>query len=102
MRETARSLLGVAVMSLPLVGFSFTSAESHSFYSRACCSGYDCAPVREMQRLPDGSLIVTNENGDTATFPPGFEIKIPEDGRRHAYISPYTKRPICLYLPAEI
>src|SRR5690606_13054007 len=95
----------VAVMSLLFVGvcsFSPPAAEGHSWYDLHCCKGYDCAPIREMQRMPDGSLVVTNENGDTAVFPPGFPIQEPQDGKRHACISPYSKKPICLYLPAEI
>lgn len=62
----------------------------------------DCAPIVEMQRLPDGSLAVTNKHGDSAVFPAGFPIKEPQDGKRHACIGKYNKRPICLYLPAEI
>lgn len=96
----------VAQMSLLLLSVcSFSApdlADAHSFYDPHCCSGYDCAPIKSLQRLPDGSMIITNENGDTATFPAGFPIKEPEDGGRHACISPYSKKPICLYLPAEI
>lgn len=105
MLRTGKFALGVAVMSLPLAGissFCAPPAKAHSWYPRSCCNGYDCSPIKSLQRLPDGSMIITNENGDTATFPAGFEINIPEDGRRHACISPYSKRSICLYLPAEI
>lgn len=73
MLRIGKFALGVAVMSLPLAGISSfcAPAESHSWYSSACCSGYDCSPIKSLQRLPDGSMII-------------------------------TKRPICLYLPAEI
>src|SRR5690554_148569 len=102
MREYARSLLGVALLSLCAVAFSFTSAESHSWYPAACCSGYDCGEIVDLKRLPDGSMLITNEHGDTAVFPKGFHIQEPQDGKRHACISKYGKQPICLYLPAEI
>lgn len=89
--------LGIVLALAALVG----PAKAHSWYPRECCSGYDCAPISDMLRLPDGSLVITNTNGDQTVFPPGFRIRIPEDDGRHACIAPFTKRPICLFLPAE-
>lgn len=77
-------------------------AWAHEWYDPACCSGMDCAEIQSMTRLADGSLYVINKHGDSATFPAGFPVKEPEDGKRHACIGKYSKRPICLYLPAEI
>ena len=102
MQRKVTNAVTVAQMSLLLLAVCSFSAAAHSWYPSNCCSGYDCAPIKSLQRLPDGSMIITNENGDTATFPAGFPIRQPQDGGRHACISPYSKKPICLYLPAEI
>lgn len=104
MLTTCKLSIGVAYMSLLFAGVSSFSApaESHSWYPRSCCSGYDCGEITDLKRLPDGSMLITNEHGDTAVFPKGFLIRQPEDGKRHACISKYGKQPICLYLPAEI
>lgn len=97
-----RKVTTVAQMALLFTAGSTFSASAHSWYPRFCCSGMDCGKIESMTRMPDGSLIITNEHGDTATFPPGFHIKEPEDGGKHACISKYSKQPICLFLPAEI
>lgn len=94
-----RVIIG-AVLTIACIAWT-PSAGAHEWYPPECCSGYDCAPISEMERLPDGSLLVSNTNGDSTVFPAGFQVRIPEDDGRHACIAPYTKRPICLFLPAE-
>lgn len=104
MQRKAKFALSVAHLALFFVAaYSFSpAAMGHSFYPTYCCSGHDCAPIKEMSRLPDGSLVITNENGDTAIFPKGFEIKAPQDDKEHACISKYGKQPLCLFLHARI
>lgn len=77
-------------------------APSGMSYPPECCSNRDCAPITSMKLLPDGSREVVNGNGHTATFPPGFHIRYPSDGKTHACIHPTAGTPLCLFLPTEI
>lgn len=80
-------------------------AAAHSFYSKRCCDGKDCAPVERIEFLGNGAVKATTKHG-TVVFPPGFKMLPSQDGRFHACMRHYAEwgdsrlRGICLYAPA--
>lgn len=95
----ASIILLVMMVQLVLASNLFAhEAPSGMRYPFECCSNRDCAPITNMTMLPDGSRRITNGNGDTAIFGSRFPIRIPEDGRDHACITPGVGTPLCLFM----
>jgi len=73
-----------------------TPVKAHEFYSIACCSGDDCAP------LPDGTVKVTplGYEWDGELFPLSDpRIKVSPDGKYHGCEYKHVKHKPCLYVP---
>jgi hypothetical protein len=76
-------------------------ASAHDWYSPACCSGQDCAPI------PSGTRVTASPNGYDVVFPSGErvffareKVQPSQDGQIHACIGLSARTPYCLYLPA--
>lgn len=76
-------------------------ASAHDWYSPACCSGQDCAPI------PSGTRVTASLNGYDVVFPSGErvffardKVQPSQDGEIHACIGISARTPYCLYLPA--
>jgi hypothetical protein len=62
----------------------------------------DCQPADSVQRLPDGTLVLTH-GPIKVRVPPGFPIEPSPDGRSHfcIYDSGWGPEPRCVFLPPE-
>jgi hypothetical protein len=92
-----------------LLGLLPGVAFAHSFYSAACCSTYDCAPVPvHAVQITDEGYVVTLYPGEhpmvkdgvfISTVPYGSELRS-EDQDFHACVVPSDAGVIrCLYVP---
>jgi hypothetical protein len=88
-----------ACLLFPLMGSD--GAHAHDWYSPACCSGRDCAPI------PSGTKVTASPNGYDVVFPSGErvffsrdKVQPSQDGEIHACIGISARTPYCLYLPA--
>ena len=73
-------LIGFPI-SLAFVALNAGEIKAHDWYPYECCNGLDCAPVEEVQPLPEG-LLVTSKYG-TAIVPSTTEMRPSPDGRLH-------------------
>lgn len=96
----------LAAILLPITG-SFP-AQAHSWYPWECCSGRDCAPVRDMTRTvsKDGvmRLIVTSKHGK-AIVPRELPRRPSQDARMHVcmrYDAFGDLKVICLFVPPSM
>lgn len=90
-----------ALVLCALTGLWASPAAAHSWYSGACCSGQDCAPI------PQGSRVVSVPLGYEVQFPSGEKVffskdkvQPSQDGEIHACIGLQARTPYCLYMPA--
>ena len=96
MNCTAATVAGLLLAAVPS-----GAALAHSFYSPACCSGQDCAPI------PAGTTVAPVPGGYVVTLPSGEvvffgneKVQPSQDGMIHACIGLAARTPYCLYLPA--
>ena len=78
-----------------------TPAAAHEWYPIDCCSGLDCAPVEQVQLMPNAEMIVTSKHG-TTLVPASFPTRDSRDHRMHVCMRPDgsgSMRTICVFLP---
>ena len=90
-----------ALILCALLAGPVNRVEAHDWYSPACCSGQDCAPI------PNGTRVVGVPLGYEVQFPSGEKVffskdkvQPSQDGEIHACIGIQVRTPYCLYMPA--
>jgi hypothetical protein len=94
------AVLGTMVIATASLSGS-RHGRAHDWYPWECCSGLDCAPVLQVEVLPEAGLRVTTRHG-TALVPASLERRESPDGRMHACMRPDdagAMLPICLFVP---
>ena len=78
---------------------------AHDWYPHECCHNEDCAVVTQLERLPDGTLLVETQNA-VGTVARSIAIRPSPDGRAHACLrqigSDLEHRGwivVCLFIP---
>jgi len=94
-----------AVASTVCIGallLPFATAAAHSWYPRRCCDDRDCFPADAVQRLADGTLVLSR-GAIVVRVTRSFPVEGSPDGRAHfcVYDSGWGFEARCVWLPAE-
>jgi hypothetical protein len=78
-----------------------TAVQAHSWYPKRCCHDMDCHPADWVQRLSDGTLVLSR-GAIRVRIPASFPIEMSPDGRPHfcVYESGWGPEARCVFLPA--
>lgn len=98
------------MLAVALVAWAGT-ANGHSWYDVACCSGYDChvVPTAAVTATPSGWR-VRLDRGMHPFADRGIDEVVPyddsrlresRDGEFHACISAHSRTLLCLYVPPQ-
>jgi hypothetical protein len=80
--------------------FQLATAAAHSWYPRRCCHDNDCFPADTVQRLPDGTLVLSR-GSIVVRVTRSFPVEASPDGRAHfcAYDAGWGFEARCIFLP---
>jgi len=79
-------------------------ALGHSWYPHECCHDQDCAPVDQVQSVPELDGIIVSSKIGTALVPATFPKRESKDNRMHVCLRKSQSgenKVICLFLPPE-
>lgn len=77
------------------------TAAAHSWYPKRCCNHGDCHPADKVERLPDGTLVLSH-GSIVVRVTRSFPVEASADGRAHfcVYDSGWGPEARCAFLPA--
>jgi hypothetical protein len=99
-----RRLRARAVASTVCIGallLQLATAAGHSWYPKRCCHDRDCFPADTVQRLPDGTLVLSR-GSIVVRVTRSFPVEASPDGRAHfcVYDGDWGFEARCIFLPA--
>ena len=89
-------------ISLGLLVVYPTVVTAHSWYPKRCCHDADCYPADTVQRLHDGTLILSH-GSIVVRVPRSFPVEVSPDGKPHFCIwdSGSSIEARCVFLPTD-